>query len=179
MAFSLHSEMANRSLTGEYQDAIPGGGQCWQWCGWLHHSSDPLTPQQGEQVGPPLHSRCLSMSSHLIFLLAVHAPVCSLLLPGSVVGSRCDIESNPSSNWEGRCRPLDYLTFDLEPHGKKNLLQSDWTDTRLVHRNRIRVYSERRDAQNERQERSSLNCVHKLTVITLHTLRSCQRRIVN
>ena len=45
------------SLTGEYQDAVPGGGQYWQWCGWLHHSSDPWTPQQGKQIRPPLHGR--------------------------------------------------------------------------------------------------------------------------
>ena len=33
------------SLTRKYQDAVPGGSQCW-----LHHSSHPGTPQQGEQI---------------------------------------------------------------------------------------------------------------------------------
>ena len=48
-----------------------------------------------------------------------------------------------------------------------------------LRRNGTRVYSECRDAQNERQERASVKCVHKLTLITLRTLRSRQRRIVN
>ena len=85
------------SLTGEYQDTVPEGGQCWQWCGWLHHSSHPGTPQQGEQIGPPLHGRTQpEQPSSSLSLLAAHAPVCWLLLPGSV-GSRddCDTESRP------------------------------------------------------------------------------------
>ena len=51
-----------------------------------------------------------------------------VLGPFTPVDPRADL----SSNWEGRCRPLptlNYLTFDLEPPGKKNLLQSDWTDS--------------------------------------------------
>ena len=58
--------------------------------------------------------------------------------------------------------PLNYLTFDPQPRGKKYLLQSDWTDARSVCINRTRVYFKRRDAQNERQERSSVKYVHKI-----------------
>ena len=45
-------------------------------------------PQQGEQIGPPLHDRpqCEQPSS-AVPLLAVHAPVCWQLQLGSVVGS--------------------------------------------------------------------------------------------
>ena len=89
------------------------------------------------------------------------------------VTSRAD----PSSNWEGRCRllpTLNYLTFNLEPRRKKGLLQSDWTDTRSIRRNRSRVYSECRDTQNERQEHSSIKCVHKLMLITLAPASYCE-----
>ena len=65
------------SLTGEYQDAVPGGGQ---WGGWLHHSSHPWTPQQGEQIGPQLHGRTQrEQPSSALPLLAANAPVYLLL----------------------------------------------------------------------------------------------------
>ena len=94
------------------------------------------------------------------------------------VTSRAD----PSSNLEGRCRPLpmpNYLTFDLEPRRKKNLLQSDWTDARSVCKNRTRVYSEHHGCSErasralQRKMRSQINA-HYAPYVTLAPASYCE-----
>ena len=68
--------------------------------------------------------------------------------------------ADPSSNWEDRCRPLNHLTVDFELRGKKNLLQSDWTDTSLVRRNNTRKKNEKKESKvmtSWTDEETSLN----------------------
>ena len=56
------------------------------------------------------------------------------------------------------CIPtLNYLTFDLDPRGKNICCNLIGRMLAWERRNRTRVYFECRDAQSERQERSSVN----------------------
>ena len=116
------------SLMGDYQDAVPGGGHCLLAMVWMASSlSHP-----GEQIGPPLHGRPQHEQPS-----SAASRACPGVLAAPTRVSCCRVEMTVTSRTAVRkCWPLNYLTFNLEPRGKKNLLHSDWMDYRLVCRNR-------------------------------------------
>ena len=153
MAFPFHSEMANRWK----RCRILSDREIPRRCHWRR----PMLAMVwiASSLQPPRDSTTRGANSTPTARQASARYNLPLLCPGVLAAptrvSCCRVKMTvtSSSNWEGRCRPLpmlNYLTFELELHENKNLLQSDWTDTRLVCRNRTLVCFECRDAQNER-----------------------------